>query len=161
MSTVVTVSITANSDSSVRCQEKKKKKPPCSPPCIWANMLITLCYVYLWVRFHRCYSVLIRNSLLRLNRSRFSFTFSLCSSPASAPQPAGPRILAHRHPSPHPREEQDQEERVFLQLGDKAVYVTEPQVSAVQFESLLIQGLPVISCLHSVNGPQLVTTGLM
>ncbi|XP_074528972.1 biotin--protein ligase isoform X1 [Halichoeres trimaculatus] len=90
-------------------------------------MLITLCYVYLWVRFHRCYSVLIRNSLLRLNRSRFSFTFSLCSSPASAPPPAGPRILAHRHPSSHPPEDQGQEERVFLQLGDKAVYVTEPQ----------------------------------
>uniref|UniRef100_UPI003AAFFA98 biotin--protein ligase isoform X2 n=1 Tax=Centroberyx gerrardi TaxID=166262 RepID=UPI003AAFFA98 len=64
-------------------------------------MLITLCYVYLWVRFHKCYSVLIRNSLSRLNSSSFSFSF--CSSPASAP------------------------ENVFLQLGDKAVYVTQPQ----------------------------------
>ncbi|CAJ1064466.1 biotin--protein ligase isoform X1 [Xyrichtys novacula] len=88
-------------------------------------MLITLCYVYLWVRFHRCYSVLIRNSLLRLNRSRFSFTFSLCSSPASAPQHSGLRTAARRLPSLQPPE--DQEERVFLQLGDRAVYVTEPQ----------------------------------
>ncbi|XP_034539269.1 biotin--protein ligase isoform X2 [Notolabrus celidotus] len=94
---------------------------------MWANMLITLCYVYLWVRFHRCYSVLIRNSLLRLNRSRFSFTFSLCSCPASAPQPAGLCTAVYRQPIPQPPDEQE-EERVFLQLGDRAVYVTEPQV---------------------------------
>ncbi|KAM6983835.1 biotin--protein ligase isoform 1-T1 [Tautogolabrus adspersus] len=87
-----------------------------------ANMLITLCYVYLWVRFHKCYSVLIRNSLSRLNSSRFSFSFSLCSGPASARQ-TGPRTAARRQPSPPSSEE----ERVFLQLGDKAVYVTEPQ----------------------------------
>uniref|UniRef100_UPI0037E70A27 biotin--protein ligase n=1 Tax=Semicossyphus pulcher TaxID=241346 RepID=UPI0037E70A27 len=87
-----------------------------------ANMLITLCYVYLWVRFHKCYSVLIRNSLFRLNSSRFSFSFSLCSSPASVPQ-TGPRSAARRQTSPLPPEE----DRVFLQLGDKTVCVTEPQ----------------------------------
>ncbi|KAI4813816.1 hypothetical protein KUCAC02_003040 [Chaenocephalus aceratus] len=52
-------------------------------------MLITLCYVYLWVRFNKCYSVLIRNSLCRLNSSSFSFGFRLCSSPASATSPTG------------------------------------------------------------------------
>ncbi|KAK5888170.1 hypothetical protein CesoFtcFv8_016697 [Champsocephalus esox] len=78
-------------------------------------MLITLCYVYLWVRFNKCYSVLIRNRLCRLNSSSFSFGFRLCSSPASATSPTGA-------PSPpHP------EDNVFLQLGDRAVYVTEPQ----------------------------------
>ncbi|XP_059207036.1 biotin--protein ligase isoform X2 [Centropristis striata] len=90
------------------------------------NMLITLCYVYLWVRFHKCYSVLIRNSLTRLNSSSFSFT--VCSSSASAPDtappsPAGRHGAARRQPGPPPVED-----NVFLQLGDKAVYVTEPQV---------------------------------
>ncbi|XP_028452185.1 biotin--protein ligase isoform X2 [Perca flavescens] len=89
------------------------------------KMLITLCYVYLWVRFHKCYSVLIRNSLSRLNSSTFGFSFRVCSSPASAPAAASStgRHTAPRQPSPVPLEDS-----VFLQLGDKAVYVTEPQV---------------------------------
>ncbi|XP_029925053.1 biotin--protein ligase isoform X2 [Myripristis murdjan] len=90
-------------------------------------MLITLCYVYLWVRFHKCYSVLIRNSLARLNSSSFSFSFRLCSGSASAPLTAPPTgrytAAVRRQPSPPLPEEP-----VFLQLGDKAVYVTEPQV---------------------------------
>ncbi|KAM8741294.1 biotin--protein ligase isoform 2-T2 [Acanthopagrus schlegelii] len=89
-------------------------------------MLITLCYVYLWVRFHKCYSVLIRHSLSRLNSSRFSFSFRVCSSSASAgatSPPTGRLTAARRQPCPVPPED-----TVFLQLGDKAVYVTEPQV---------------------------------
>ncbi|KAM3849674.1 biotin--protein ligase [Diretmus argenteus] len=82
-------------------------------------MLITLCYVYLWVRFHKCYSVLIRN---RLNSSSFSF-FSL--RPAAAPR------TERHHPASSTRRRRrglpPPEENVFLQLGDKAVYVTEPQ----------------------------------
>lgn len=87
------------------------------------NMLITLCYVYMWVRFHKCYSVLIRNSLAKVKNS--SFTFSVCSSSALPPgRPAATR----RSPSPLP-----QEDVVFLQLGNKAVYVTEPQVGHQTF----------------------------
>ncbi|XP_038563829.1 biotin--protein ligase isoform X1 [Micropterus salmoides] len=85
-------------------------------------MLITLCYVYLWVRFHKCYSVLIRNSLPRLNSS--SFSFRVCSSSASSQASAPPserHTTARRSPPPA-------EDVVFLQLGDRAVYVTEPQV---------------------------------
>ncbi|XP_042355014.1 biotin--protein ligase isoform X2 [Plectropomus leopardus] len=87
-------------------------------------MLITLCYVYLWVRFHKCYSVLIRSSLSRLNSS--SFSFRRCPSSASVPHtasPTGRHSARHRQSSPVPPED-----NVFLQLGDKAVYVTEPQV---------------------------------
>ncbi|XP_031727425.1 LOW QUALITY PROTEIN: biotin--protein ligase [Anarrhichthys ocellatus] len=88
-------------------------------------MLITVCYVYLWVRFHKCYSVLIRNSLSRLSSGNFSFSFRVCSSSASAPDTASPterHTAARRQPGPLPAED-----NVFLQLGDKAVYVTEPQ----------------------------------
>lgn len=77
------------------------------------DMLITLCYVYLWVRFHRCYSVLIRNGLFRRSGVK-SFSFSRCSGTGFGP---GSR------PDPGPVGDD-----VFLQLGDKAVYVTEPQV---------------------------------
>nr|XP_033496917.1 biotin--protein ligase isoform X2 [Epinephelus lanceolatus] len=87
------------------------------------KMLITLCYVYLWVRFHKCYSVLIRNSLSRLNSS--SFSFRLCPSSASAPNTAS---LTGRHPAGRRSSPVPPEDNVFLQLGDKAVYVTEPQV---------------------------------
>ncbi|XP_054873360.1 biotin--protein ligase isoform X3 [Amphiprion ocellaris] len=84
-------------------------------------MLITLCYVYLWVRFHKCYSVLIRSGLSRLN-SR-SFSFSICSCSASEPEPpAGHHSAGRRQHSLHPLED-----NIFLQLGNKAVYVTEPQ----------------------------------
>ncbi|KAM6907708.1 biotin--protein ligase isoform 2-T2 [Xenentodon cancila] len=76
-------------------------------------MLITLCYVYMWVRFHRFYSVLIRNGLFRRSGGK-SFSFSRCSGSGPGPGPG---------PSPLPVGG-----NVFLQLGDKAVYVTEPQV---------------------------------
>uniref|UniRef100_A0A1A7WYW9 Holocarboxylase synthetase (Biotin-(Proprionyl-Coenzyme A-carboxylase (ATP-hydrolysing)) ligase) n=1 Tax=Iconisemion striatum TaxID=60296 RepID=A0A1A7WYW9_9TELE len=79
-------------------------------------MLITLCYVYMWVRFHKCYSVLISNSLLRRRSSKRSSCFSFLSSSASAPPPG-----LHRPSALEP------EDTVFLQLGDKTVCVTEPQ----------------------------------
>uniref|UniRef100_A0A1A8DHD6 Holocarboxylase synthetase (Biotin-(Proprionyl-Coenzyme A-carboxylase (ATP-hydrolysing)) ligase) n=1 Tax=Nothobranchius kadleci TaxID=1051664 RepID=A0A1A8DHD6_NOTKA len=79
-------------------------------------MLITLCYVYMWVRFHKCYSVLISNSLLRRKSSKRSSCFSFLSSSASAPPPG-----LHRPRALEP------EDTVFLQLGDKTVCVTEPQ----------------------------------
>lgn len=75
-------------------------------------MLITLCYVYMWVRFHRCYSALIRSGLSRLNSSSFSFSFSLCSRRAARARSGSLQL----------------EDNVFLQRGDKAVYVSEPQV---------------------------------
>lgn len=82
-------------------------------------MLITLCYVYMWVRFHKCYSALIRTSLCKLKSRSFSFCCSLCtSSPGRAT--AGAPLC-----SPLPSEE----DTVFLQLGNKTVYLTEPQVS--------------------------------
>ncbi|XP_047463271.1 biotin--protein ligase isoform X2 [Mugil cephalus] len=80
-------------------------------PC---KMLITLCYVYLWVRFHKCYSVLIRNSLSRRSSSSFSFSFSVCSGSASAP--ASPRPTGRRTDSGS----HSLDDNVFLQLGNKA-----------------------------------------
>ncbi|XP_068186882.1 biotin--protein ligase isoform X2 [Antennarius striatus] len=80
-------------------------------------MLITVCYVYLWVRFHRCYSSLIRSGLSRLQSS--SFSFRLCSGPG--PGGAAPPAGARRSSAVPP------EDVVFLQLGDKAVCITQPQ----------------------------------
>ncbi|KAM8897237.1 biotin--protein ligase isoform 2-T2 [Spinachia spinachia] len=85
-------------------------------------MLITLCYVYLWVRFHKCYSVLIRKSLSRLSSGSGSFSFGVRSNSATA-SPTGHHTAALRQAALLPAED-----NVFLQLGDKAVYVTEPQM---------------------------------
>ncbi|XP_032431560.1 biotin--protein ligase [Xiphophorus hellerii] len=91
------------------------------------KMLITLCYVYMWVRFHKCYSVLIRNSLSRLRSRKNSLCLSFCSgsSSVSAPPTAPPPGL--HTAAPHFQQPFPPEDNVFLQLGDKAVYVTEAQ----------------------------------
>ncbi|KAM9539220.1 biotin--protein ligase isoform 1-T1 [Salvelinus alpinus] len=94
-------------------------------------MLITLCYVYLWVRFQKCYTVVIRSTLHRLcggsktNASNVSFTFCALN-PLGKPQlqKGQPTCLqsVNKQLSP-PLPEED----VFLKLGDKAIYITEPQ----------------------------------
>lgn len=100
------------------------------------KMLITLCYVYMWVRFHKCYSVLIRNSLSRLRSTKNSLCLSFFSGSSSvtAPPPAPPLGLHAADPHHHPFLPDD---NVFLQLGDKAVYVTEAQVRNVSLAGKL------------------------
>ncbi|KAI5099886.1 biotin--protein ligase [Silurus meridionalis] len=71
-------------------------------------MLITLCYVYLWVRFQRCYTGLIKSVVFRLRANRSSFAF--CEQSFTSLQS---RTSA--------------EETLFLQLGNKVLYITEPQ----------------------------------
>lgn len=80
------------------------------------RMFITLCYVYMWVRFHRGYSGLIRTGLARLQGRSFTFCCSLWGG-------GGPGARA------------PDGDQVFLQLGDKTVYVTEPQVSAAHLHT--------------------------
>ncbi|XP_056298565.1 biotin--protein ligase isoform X1 [Pseudoliparis swirei] len=108
-------------------------------------MLITLCYVYLWVRFHKCYSVLIRNSLSRLSSG--SFSFAVCSSSASAPAAAS--SAARQPPGPLPAEE----DAVFLQLGDRAVYVTKPQAcdDLSKWTVLLGSSLVCSPCIENIS----------
>ena len=67
-------------------------------------MLITLCYVYLWVRFQKCYTAVIRSALRRLSASRSGVAF--CA------------LREHSSPS-----------AAFLARGNKAIYITEPQVN--------------------------------
>ncbi|XP_037403434.1 biotin--protein ligase isoform X2 [Pygocentrus nattereri] len=64
-------------------------------------MLITLCYVYLWVRFQKCYTAVIRSALRRLSASRSGVAF----------------CALREHSSP----------AAFLTRGNKAIYITEPQ----------------------------------
>lgn len=84
-------------------------------------MLITLCYVYMWVRFHKCYSVMIHRGLSRL-KTGSSFSFSILPSSAAA-------SASNERPEVTSRGSTAQTQDVlFLQIGDKAVHVTEPQV---------------------------------
>ncbi|XP_054611639.1 biotin--protein ligase isoform X2 [Dunckerocampus dactyliophorus] len=76
-------------------------------------MFITLCYMYLWVRFHKCYSVLIRSRLSALKSDR-SLSFIRSASVSAIP----PRRQNPLSP----------EDNIFLQLGDKAVTLTDLQV---------------------------------
>ncbi|XP_027007207.2 biotin--protein ligase isoform X1 [Tachysurus fulvidraco] len=68
-------------------------------------MLITLCYLYLWVRFQKCYTGVIRNVLFRLRSNRSSLCFCVQSFSSFT----------------------SSEDTVFLQLGNKVIYITEPQ----------------------------------
>lgn len=74
----------------------------------------------MWVRFHKCYSALIRNSLGKLKSHSFTFRCSLCTGSPGRHSAGRPQL------SPLPSEG----DALFLQLGTKTVYVTEPQVSA-------------------------------
>lgn len=70
-------------------------------------MLITLCYIYLWMRFQRHYTAVIRSALHRLSAGQSSFTFC-----ALKPE----------------RTDLPREHALFLRLGDRVIYITEPQV---------------------------------
>ncbi|XP_051973437.1 biotin--protein ligase [Xyrauchen texanus] len=70
-------------------------------------MLITLCYMYLWVRFQRYYSGVIRSALYRLNESSFTF--------CSLKNPEQPTNIPN-------------EDTPFLKRGNKVLYITEAQV---------------------------------
>lgn len=73
----------------------------------------------MWVRFHKCYSALIRSSLCKLKSRSFTFCCSFCTGSS------GRRSTGQSQISLLPSEE----DTIFLQLGNKTVYVTEPQVS--------------------------------
>ncbi|CAB1316547.1 unnamed protein product [Coregonus sp. 'balchen'] len=91
-------------------------------------MLISLCYIYLWVRFQKCYTVVIRSTLHRLcgeNKTSVS-SFIFCAlnpqgKPLQKGQPTWQTSVNKQLSPPLP------EEDVFLKLGEKAIYITESQ----------------------------------
>ncbi|KAK0148791.1 hypothetical protein N1851_010873 [Merluccius polli] len=99
------------------------------------TMLITLCYVYLWVRFQKCYSGVIEKTLRRryAKNSSLSFTFSVHKS-----EPERRRRKtscwdrdSHSQPPTHDPHQQcccPPEDSMLLKLRDKAVFITEHQV---------------------------------
>ncbi|KAM4620668.1 biotin--protein ligase isoform 2-T2 [Polymixia lowei] len=90
-------------------------------------MLITLCYVYLWVRFQKCYSEVIRNTLRRLYASNSSISCTFCAlNPASHGK--GQRTYKYNINTCQQSSLLLPEETLLLKLGDKAVYITAPQV---------------------------------
>ncbi|XP_061106541.1 biotin--protein ligase isoform X2 [Conger conger] len=78
-------------------------------------MLITLCYVYLWVRFQKCYTLVIRSTVNRLCGTRSSFTFCAVKPPiAQSWQDTGDQSFIQQQRST------STEDTVFLKLGNKA-----------------------------------------
>ncbi|KAI2660150.1 Biotin--protein ligase [Labeo rohita] len=93
-------------------------------------MLITLCYIYLWVRFQRYYTAVIRSALYRLSGGQSSFTFC-----ALKPERVDlPREQRYKPP---------REDTLFLRLGDRVIYITEPQVK---------RQTSMFQCLNSNSG---------
>ncbi|KAM4700048.1 biotin--protein ligase isoform 1-T3 [Discoglossus pictus] len=78
-------------------------------------MLITLCYVYLWLRFRNTYTLLIRSSVRRLHRTS-SFTF--CTELVQ-PQERGKKH--HRHI------QSIGEEQFCLKVGSKVFLIEGPK----------------------------------
>lgn len=74
----------------------------------------------MWVRFHKCYSALIRSSLGKLKSRSLTFCCSTFCTGSTGRRTTGPPQISLL-PS--------EEDTIFLQLGSKTVYVTEPQVS--------------------------------
>ncbi|XP_062869938.1 biotin--protein ligase [Trichomycterus rosablanca] len=72
-------------------------------------MLITVCYIYLWVRCQKYYTGLIRTVLFKLRGSRSTLAF-----------------CAHTRSSAHSLIT-TAADTVFLRLGNKVIYITEPQ----------------------------------
>lgn len=75
----------------------------------------------MWVRFHKCYSVLIHRGLSRLKIGS-SFSFSILPTSAAASATSGRPEAASRGSTAQ------SQDVIFLQIGDKAVHVTQPQV---------------------------------
>ncbi|KAG2456901.1 biotin--protein ligase isoform X1 [Polypterus senegalus] len=75
-------------------------------------MLITLCYVYLWVRFQRCYTLVIKSTIHKFFGSN-SFIFCSIVQPKT--------LQTQQSFSPH-------EGAVCLKLGTKGFFVTSSQL---------------------------------
>ncbi|KAK6486114.1 biotin--protein ligase-like isoform X1 [Huso huso] len=103
-------------------------------------MLITLCYVYLWVRFQRCYTLVIRSTVHRLHASS-SFTF------CTALKPGQLQKEKQRHGqsfSKHVTSPSNLEETACLQLGNKLLYITDSQPCEDLSKWTLLQETPLI-----------------
>ncbi|XP_034779764.2 biotin--protein ligase-like [Acipenser ruthenus] len=103
-------------------------------------MLITLCYVYLWVRFQRCYTLVIRSTVHRLHASS-SFTF------CTALKPGQLQKEKQRHGqsfSKHITRPSNLDETACLQLGNKLLYITDSQPCEDLSKWTLLQETPLI-----------------
>ncbi|KAA0704444.1 Biotin--protein ligase [Triplophysa tibetana] len=80
-------------------------------------MLITLCYMYLWLRFQRYYTSVIRSALYRLSADHRSVTFCALNTP-----------------------KRSREDQLFLQLRNKVIYISQPQACDDLSEWTLLMG---------------------
>ncbi|XP_069800679.1 biotin--protein ligase [Dendropsophus ebraccatus] len=76
-------------------------------------MLITLCYVYLWLRFRSCYALLIRSCVSQFHRTS---TFTFCTQN----QEQGKKIPSGR--------QGPGEEKLCLRVGSKAFFIDNSQL---------------------------------
>ncbi|KAG7483610.1 hypothetical protein MATL_G00040190 [Megalops atlanticus] len=109
-------------------------------------MLITLCYVYLWVRFQKCYALVIRSTVHRLCGARNSFAF--CTARPGT-------VQSEQHTGDQSFIQQQRrsltEDTVFLKLGNKVIYITEPQACEDISKWTLLLGSSVVCGPRSDN----------
>ncbi|XP_028321899.1 biotin--protein ligase isoform X2 [Gouania willdenowi] len=101
-------------------------------------MLITVCYVYMWVHFNKCYSRLVYNAVCRLKGR--SLLFCSCSMRELPAAPTG-----------HGQTDNSLPTDIFLQLGDKAVFITEPQACDDDMSKWTVFFRPSLVCGPSIE----------
>ncbi|XP_066555582.1 biotin--protein ligase [Amia ocellicauda] len=102
-------------------------------------MLITLCYVYLWVRYQRCYTVVIRRAVRRLYDGSSSFTFCVLKQGQLEKRQLSGEQSRNKHSASVP------DDRVCLKLGSRVFYTSEPQVCDDLSKWTLLLGSPLVS----------------
>ncbi|XP_048396486.2 biotin--protein ligase isoform X2 [Stegostoma tigrinum] len=104
-------------------------------------MLITLCYVYLWIRLQKCYAMIIFRSVRRFHRM-FSLTFTALP-PDSEARPYSPSAAV--------------QENICVRLADRAFLLAEPQKLCDDLSKWSLHPEPVIASTEHKQQAQQIT----
>ncbi|GCC25424.1 biotin--protein ligase isoform X1 [Chiloscyllium punctatum] len=104
-------------------------------------MLITLCYVYLWIRLQKCYAMIIFRAVRRFHRMS-SLTFTALP-PDSESRPHSPSAVL--------------QENVCVRLADRAFLLAEPQKLCDDLSKWSLRPEPVIARTEHKQRAQQIT----